>query len=93
MTVAQAAKMLEFIGEAIAEAPVERSRRGGALLKRPAIIWINGERLMIASASVDGAGEPSGSVLVSLSGDERRATLTFTPKRGACAEFQLEVLP
>ncbi len=93
MTVARAAKMLDFIGAAIDEAPTETSRRGGAIIKRPAIIWINGERLAILSAKVDGAGEPSGSVLVSLSGDERRATLTFTPKRGACAEFQLEVLP
>lgn len=92
MTVAQAATMLNFIGAAIDEAPTERSHPGGAALRRP-VISINGERFKVLSASVDGEGEPGGPVLVILSGNDKRAALTFTPKRGPTAEFWLEVLP
>jgi len=83
MTVAQAEKMMRFINSAIKEAPefISRGRRG-AKMKRPAVMWINGEKLALASSAVEGAGDVVGPVAVVLADKGETIHLSFVPSRG-----------
>ena len=89
MTVAQAEKMLDFINRAINEAPEFQSRRGGAKMKRPAELWINGEKFALESAGVEGRGDVVGPVAVVLADKGERVSLSFAPLRGPEAVFAL----
>ena len=91
MSVAQAGKMIAFIDAAIRSAPEFKSR-GGARMKRPAILWINGEKFAIASSGVDGSGDTIGPVAVSFTDDGESASLAFAPYRGPEAIFGLKRL-